>query len=230
MEVPRHGTANTTAVDHTRCACGRLAPAEPILKFWRPRQCARCECLLLRRHPAATRRPECAQLQSLQFSLDTHVGSPARTYSAKPRHHMRLQDQECWILRLYGKAWPGAGIQITRNRPAGKASAITCRTNTYSIANFAALFVLERNPCAQLNLPARCCGFCNRAKLRCIPETIRRAKIRMVKRIKELPAELKLRFLSQVEIADHGHIKCLQAGDIHRFPANLPTTESADVR
>ena len=60
---------------------------------------------------------------------------------------------------------------------------------------------LERKPRAQLYLASRSRSLCNRSKLGRIHEAVRRAQVRVVECIEELPAELDFGPLGDGEVA-----------------------------
>src|SRR5260370_31831801 len=77
----------------------------------------------------------------------------------------------------------------------------------------------ERNPPAELNLPAGVHGHCDGSELWRIHKAIRRAEISVIQSIEALGAYLQPQRLGQVKLARHGQIEQLHAGSFHRVAA-----------
>ena len=63
---------------------------------------------------------------------------------------------------------------------------------------------LERNSCAELNLPPRSGGFSDGAELRRIDEAVWRSEIDVIQSVEKLRAELKPKSFTQSELAHDG--------------------------
>src|SRR5512145_1789776 len=84
---------------------------------------------------------------------------------------------------------------------------------------------LERNPCAELNLPTRRGGFGDGAELRRIDEAVWRSEIDVIQSVEKLRAELEPKSFTQGELAHDCHVECLQSRTVDRISPHISKRE-----
>src|SRR6185503_4188347 len=84
---------------------------------------------------------------------------------------------------------------------------------------------LERNSCAELNLPPRSGGFGDGAELRRIDEAVWRTEIDIVQSVEKLCAELEPKSFTQSELAHDCHVECLQSRSVERISPHISKRE-----